>query len=466
MPQNPDSCPVPTPYPFGDDIHTLDLEPGYRRARQQGPVTRVELPHGGMAWLVTDHSLVRRVLVDQRAFSRAAANRADVARVPRELMPEESILAMDPPRHTLLRSAVAAMFGPSHTATFEPMVTETAQQLLTTFTAGRDTGDAVADYFAPFTAEVIGQVLEIPEPERTRAFELGLAMTSRTNGPATVAHSRTQFEAMLYRLAARGHGGELLAQLGGAVDGEILNLVMAVLIAARPSMTGFLASATLALLRDEAPYQQLVEDPSCIPDAAEELLRSVPLGLTGTLTRVALQDTQLGPVWVRAGEAVIPDIHAGNRDPEAFSDPDTLDLRRSPNPHMAFGNGVHFCLGAALARLEIRAVLSALTTRLPALRLTGTPPTWRPGARYAAWTDWKSHGRRTEDRSGPLRWQRGMRRNRAPPRAIERQWRGRAHRRHTPRRGHCGNPGELLPRPGHYAPKRDVIAARCLLMTM
>ena len=166
------------------------------------------------------------------------------------------------------------------------------------------------------------------------------------------------------------------------LDDEVVNLVIACLIGGRGSPTVFLSSALFTLLREPRHYRQLVDAPASIEAGVEELLRFVPVGVGGGFTRVATEDTRLGPVLVRAGDAVIPAMHAAGRDPQVFTDPDTLDLGRGTKlAHLAFGHGAHYCVGAGLARLQARIALHTLTTRMPGLRLAdpGDRGRWRAG---------------------------------------------------------------------------------------
>lgn len=368
------SCPVR--YPFGEQ-HTVDLEPDYRRC---GPVTAVELPSGARGWLATDHALVRQVLADPR-FSRELANRPQVARLSTEVLPAAAILATDPPRHTGLRTLIAPMFAPRQVAAMAPAVTALAHRLVDHLEAGGEPADIVAGFTEPFAAAVVCEIFGVPEHFRESVFALGDALTARDATSDSLAVARAECESLARAMAAENPTG-LFGLLGGSAeaDDEILNLIIACLIGGRGSPTVFLSSAVFALLRDPQHFRELVERPESIPDAVEELLRFVPVGVGGGFTRVAAVDVQLGPVLVRAGDAIIPAMHAAGRDPQVFDDPHTLVLDRGARlPHLAFGYGTHYCVGAGLARLEARIALETLTIRLPSLRLADSTEsgTWR-----------------------------------------------------------------------------------------
>ncbi|MFC8529172.1 cytochrome P450 [Nocardia sp. NPDC057227] len=371
------ACPAQR-YPFGD-VHTLDLEPDYRRA---GPVAAVELPSGARGWLVTDHALVRQVLADPR-FSREQANRAQVARLSTEVLPTAAILASDPPRHTRLRLLIAPLFSPRRIAAMAPAISVLAHRLVDDLgTTGRRV-DLVAGFTDPFAAVVVCELFDVAEQFRERVFALGDALTARDATAESQAEARAEFESLTRAIAAQNPTG-LFGRVGESpeLDEEVANLIIACLIGGRGSPAVFLSSALFALLRDPRLYRSLVARPELIPAAVEELLRFVPVGVGGGFTRVATDDVQLGPVLVRAGEAVIPAMHAAGRDPLVFADPDTLVLDRGSRvAHLAFGHGTHYCVGAGLARLEARIALEVLVTRLPGLRLADLADTgsWRRG---------------------------------------------------------------------------------------
>ncbi|WP_231390431.1 cytochrome P450 [Nocardia sp. CNY236] len=376
-PENPMlSCPLR--YPFGQR-HTLDLEPDYRRC---GPVTAVELPSGSTGWLVTDHALVRQVLADPR-FSRERANQPHVARLSTEVLPSAAILATDPPRHTGLRTLIAPIFAPRQVAAMEPAVTSLAHRLVDELVADEEPADIVTRFTEPFAAEVVCEIFGVPEHFRHQVFVLGDALTARDATLESLAVARAECESLARAMAAE-NPTVLFGRLGASAesDEEVLNLIIACLIGGRGSPTVFLSSAVFALLREPRHFRHLVKRAELIPAAVEELLRFVPVGVGGGFTRVATQDVQLGPVLVRVGDAIIPAMHAAGRDPRVFDDPDSLVLDRGTRlPHLAFGHGTHYCVGAGLARLEARIALETLTTRLPGLRLADPADngTWRTG---------------------------------------------------------------------------------------
>ncbi|WP_084497075.1 cytochrome P450 [Nocardia amamiensis] len=355
-------------YPFGNgNPHTSELEPEYW---SHGPISPVVFTSGLRAWLVTGHDLVRTVLADPR-FSREHANRDHVARLTLELLPPAAILANDPPRHTRLRMRIAAMFAPRQVAALEPTVAAAAEKLATRMEAAGGPVELISAYIQPFAAAVICELFGVPDRFREQVFTLGDALTDRDATTEALAEARAECEELTREMAAANPSG-VFAMLGESAeaDDEVVNLVIACLIGGRGSPTIFLSSAVLALLRDRARYQLLADNPGAIPVAVEELLRMVPVGISGGFTRVATADVQLGPVLVRAGDAVVPATIAAGRDPAVFDRPDELVLDRDGRArHLAFGHGTHFCIGASLARMEARIALTQLVSRFPSLHL-------------------------------------------------------------------------------------------------
>jgi cytochrome P450 len=159
-------------------------------------------------------------------------------------------------------------------------------------------------------------------------------------------------------------------------EAEAIATLILLLVAGNETTTNFLGNAVLALLRHPDQLQRLREDPTLTERAVEELLRYDPPAQT--TTRVALQEVEIGGRRIEPNQVVFAVLGAANRDPQVFPEPDRLDLARHPNPHLAFGEGIHFCLGASLARAESQIALRALLDRFPHLRLVEEEPCWRP----------------------------------------------------------------------------------------
>jgi cytochrome P450 len=363
-------------YPFGT-AEGLVPHPRYAELRTEGRMARIQSPWGGPAWLATRYDDVRRVLTDPR-FSRAlAAGREDVARARPFVEDPRTIMAMDPPAHTRLRRLVTKGFTARRVARMRGLVRGIVDDLL-----DADPTDLVAGFAWPLPMNVISELLGVPEADRAdfqscteETLALGVNL-DRTR----MERARNRLWNYLGGLVAqrREHPtDDLLSDMVAARDNddrlseeELVRLGVTLLIAGFETTANQIGNSLLALLADNgAGWHELVADPTLLPSAVEELLRYVPLVASAEFARVAREDVVVGGTRVRAGEAVLVELHAANRDSTVFPDPDTLDLARSSNPHVAFGHGIHHCLGAPLARLELQVALTGLITRMPGLRL-------------------------------------------------------------------------------------------------
>jgi cytochrome P450 len=365
----------------------LDLEPEYRRLQREEPVCRVRFPHGEPAWLVTRHADARTVLGDAR-FSRAESLHRDVPRTT-EVNFAGGIVAMDPPEHTRLR----ATCGQAFTARPVARLRESAEALARELLAGcGESFDAVEDFAVPYTLRMICALLGVPyaDSDRFRGWaEAGLATTAITEAERVEATTRMwDYIAELVARRKREPAADLVSAMTAAQsadtssaisDEELVVVVMTALVAGYETTSTQLPNFLYLLLSEPGLWDRLVARPALAGTAVEELLRFAPLEANGASPRYATVDLELGGVAIAAGEPVVAATVAANRDPRVFADPDRVDLARDPNPHLAFGRGPHFCLGAPLARLELRAALGVLAETRPGLRLGPEEPKWKTG---------------------------------------------------------------------------------------
>lgn len=367
------------PYPFGP-ADGLVPHPRYAQLREAGAPVRVRMPYGGVAWLVTRYADARTVLADRR-FSRAAAAGRDVPRARPPMDSPEMLISMDPPDHSRLRTLVAKEFTARRIEALRPRVREIVHSLLDALIAAGRPGDLAAALNWPLPVTVICELLGVPaaDHERFRAWtEMTLAMGADTNAEDIVA-ARDGLNAYLAKLIAQRRAepaDDLLSGLVAARDDadrlsedELVRLSATLLISGHETTANQLGNFVFLLLSDRARWARLVADPDLVPAAVEELLRFTPMAASVDFARVAVTDVELGGGRIAAGDAVLVALHAANRDRDVFDAPDELDLCRAHNPHVAFGHGVHHCLGAPLARMELQVALSALLSRLPTLRL-------------------------------------------------------------------------------------------------
>ncbi|GAB2827030.1 cytochrome P450 [Actinocorallia aurea] len=379
-------------YPFETD-HVLHLPSVLREAREGGAPVLVRPPFGPSAWLVTSYEDARRVLSGpefSRDRERVGVPLDGVSGVIPIDPSSGTLLAADPPDHTRLRRFVFRTFTPRRVEDLRDDTRRIADALLDEMVAAGPPADLVGGFGLDLPVRVICELLGVPASDRDRFTGWLDAMISGTAlSPAEVVAAIDEMNAYLADLAARRIDeptDDLIGALvreeieGESLTGEeVISLVRALLGAGHETTASQIPNFVYLLLRD-GDYARLAADPALIPRAVEELLRYVPLISQGSFPRFVLEDVELGGVVVRRGDQVLVDLGAANRDPSVFPDPESLDLARDANPHLAFGHGLHRCVGAALARMELQVALEALTARLPALRLA-TPDSalhWTP----------------------------------------------------------------------------------------
>lgn len=366
-------------YPFRP-IEGLRPHPRYAQLRAEGAPVRIRMPYGGEAWLVTRYADVRAVLASP-AFSRAAAAGRDVPRARPPMDSPEQIISMDPPDHTRLRTLVAKEFTARRVDGLRPRVRQIVDDLLDTVCKESPPADLAAGLAWPLPVTVICELLGIPadDHESFRAWtEMTLALGADTRH-AEIVDARDRLNTYLADLIAQRRAdpaGDLLSDLIAARDdadrlseAELVRLGVTLLISGHETTASQLGNFVFLLLSDRRHWAALVADPGRIPRAVEELLRYTPMAASVDFARIAVDDVELSGRRIAAGDAVLVQLHAANRDAAVFERPDELDLTRTENPHLAFGHGVHHCLGAPLARMELQVALAALVDRLPGMRL-------------------------------------------------------------------------------------------------
>lgn len=365
------------PYPF-PEAPALSLAPEYGEFRRTAGMPRLEMPYGGQAWLATRLADVKFVLADPR-FSRAAAVDRDIPRTMPMMETAGSILAMDAPDHSRVRRVVAKAFTARNVERLRPLIEGIIDDLLTRMTDGRTSADLVEELALPMAVTAISELLGVPEQERHQFHEWATLVTTISGAPIEeiIAADATLRQFLLGLIAERAeHPTEdLLSTLLAAHDeegrlseDEMVSLGVALLAAGHETTALQLAGHVFTLLNQRDQWQRLVDDPDLVPTAVEELLRLTPLGVV-TFARIAKEDVEVGGTLVRAGDSVVMQLAAANRDDAMVEHADELDFDRESNQHIAFGHGAHHCLGAPLARLELKTALGRLVRQLPQLRL-------------------------------------------------------------------------------------------------
>lgn len=368
---------VEFPFPAGDSLfHPV---PELARVQRDRPVAPFRGPDGRSGWLVTRFADVRQVLVDPR-FSRAQALGPDVPDL--GLAPTSGgILSMDPPGHTRLRRLVAGAFTARRVEALRPRVAHIVGELIDGLEAAGSPADLVERFSLPLPVRVICELLGVPAEDQPLFHScsermLGLSTGDPQSAPAALAEL-TAYLATLISLKRAEPADDLMTALIQARDdrdrlseNELVRLCATLLVAGHETTANQINMMLLTLHEHPDQLELLRKQPDRLPQAVEELSRFVQLGSAGAaMPRVATEEVRRGDVVLPPGAAVFPMIAVANRDPGLTADPDRLDLTREAAPHLAFGAGVHHCLGAQLARLELQEALRGLLTRLPDLRI-------------------------------------------------------------------------------------------------
>ncbi|MET9928549.1 MULTISPECIES: cytochrome P450 [unclassified Streptomyces] len=326
-------------------------------------------------WLVSDYALGRLVLSDRR-FSRAAAVAPGAPRLNSAAPSPTSMMSLDGTDHARLRRIVVAAFTTGKVSAMAPLVRRTATDLLEGMSRGGGSADLVASFAEPLPVAVLGALLGVPVEDR-EVFDSSVEVLFDITASSDLEKSRQQLllvdymSTLIDRKRLRDDD-DLLTDLIRAHDGdalskaELVSLGLALLTAGYETTVGQIGLAALAVLQGGVP-REWVKDENRVDALVEELLRATP-STAISFPRVALEDIEIGGIGIRAGEAVVVSLLHGNRDGSAFTGPEFLRDDRSA-AHLTFGHGIHRCLGAPLARLQVRSALLQLFAFFPELRL-------------------------------------------------------------------------------------------------
>jgi cytochrome P450 len=357
----------------------FDPPPGLYAQRREGPLTKVRLWDGSTPWLVTGYAEQRAVLADPRVS--AEIDRPGYPRtVP--LPPggvKRSFIGMDDPEHARLRRMVTAPFTVKRIEAMRPAVQKIVDDLIDTMLAGPNPTDLVEAFALPVPSLVISELLGVPYDDHQFFQENSRTIINRTAEPEQRHAAQETLSSYLDELVGqklKNPGDDLLSELAERVKaGELTRMEAArmgalMLLAGHETTANMIALGTLALLEhpDQLASLRESDDPRLAASTVEELLRYLHIVHNGRL-RAAVEDIEIAGRTIRAGEGLIMPNEIGNRDPEAFDDPDQLDIHRDARHHVAFGFGVHQCLGQPLARMELQVVYGTLYRRIPTLAL-------------------------------------------------------------------------------------------------
>lgn len=364
------------PYPPTEPV-ALEVDPALAQLRNEAGMCQAVLPHGKPVWLAVRYDDVKAVLSDKR-FSRGRAVGPDEPRILPFIQKANLLIATDGPEHDQLRQVLAAQFTMRGAERLRPKVQQIVDGLLDDMQRQGAPSDLMQALAMPLAGLVICELLGVPGPERSGFRELIDSFSVPALAGLTgeqIMKIGLELRRYLAELVERRHrepGEDLLSTLtrgGKLTDDQLVAIAVTVLIAGHEATADEIANFVYLLLTRPEQLRQLRERPDLIPSAVEEMLRYVPLGVGTGLPRLATEDVEIGGVLVHAGEFVLPVMTAANHDDAAFADPDRIDFTRPGNAHFSFGYGVHRCLGAALARMELQIAIGSLLRRFAGLRL-------------------------------------------------------------------------------------------------
>ncbi|GAA3541885.1 cytochrome P450 [Amycolatopsis ultiminotia] len=375
------TVPVPHGLPMERDAGPFDPPRRITRLREARPVSPMVFPDGHQGWLVTGYDAVRSLMADTRFSCRQDIG---VLHLPYEVPgmpviagPSPQIpgvfIAMDPPDHSRLRKRLTGAFTVKRMKQLEEHIVDVAEGQLDELARLTPPVDLVKEFALPVPSLVICELLGIPYPDRD-TFQANAAQFLVKDQPLerkmAAYHALTTYLSELVTGKRAAPGEDILSDLAGQDDltiEELTGIAFLLLLAGHETTANMLALGTFALLEHPEQLAELRADPDLLPGAVEELMRH--LSVVDVLYRYATEDIELGGETIGKGSTVVVSLLAADRDARQFENADDLDVHRSARGHLAFGHGVHQCLGQQLARVEMRAGFHRLLRRFPTLRL-------------------------------------------------------------------------------------------------
>jgi len=366
------------PYLMRDGV---EPSAGLREIRESAAVQETFTAFGTPAYLVTRYPDIRAVLADHERFSNRRTGTFGVSAEQNGIDahdPPGALLATDPPQHHRLRRMLAPMFTIRQMNHMESRIVEIVDEHLDAMEEAGAPADLVASFALPVPSLVICELLGVPYADRDgfqrrslRQLDMALAPVERQ----TVADESRSYMRSLVERARRAPGdgliGTLVREHGDEVsDDELAGIGALLLVAGHETTSNMLALGTVVLLQNPVQLAAVRDDPAAVGPAVEELLRYASVVQTA-IPRITTTDVEIGGVVIPGGSLVLLSLPSANHDPRFIDAPGTFDIRRGAPGHLAFGHGVHHCLGAPLARMEMRIAFPALLRRFPGLKLTG-----------------------------------------------------------------------------------------------
>ena len=360
--------------------------PALTALRAQDGIVRVPTPFGPSAWMLTRYADVRAMLGDAEAFANGwtpadlTPDDGDEApsRDPRQLSGDRAgnLLALDPPDHTRLRRMLTPEFTVRRMRRLEPRIVEIVEHHLDALERHGPPADLVSGYALPIPSLVICELLGVPTADQDEFQQRTSRQLDTTLSEPEKVRLAAESLAYMQDLVARARrdpGEDLLGMIirehdADLANDELVGIGNLLLVAGHETTSNMLGLGTLALLRHPDQLALVRDDPDAVAPAVEELLRWLSIVNSGS-PRLATRDVDLRGTTIHRGDLVLFNLPTANRDPELLDDADRLDVARTPSSHIGFGHGIHHCLGAPLARLEMRIAFPALLRRFPGLRL-------------------------------------------------------------------------------------------------
>ncbi|AYN43396.1 cytochrome P450 [Streptomyces dangxiongensis] len=371
----------------GDDLRR-DPHAVYARLRERGPVHRVRLPGAGEdyeTWLIVGYEEARAALADPRLAK-------DGAKIGATFLDEEMIgkhlLATDPPQHTRLRGLVTRAFTMRRVEQLRPRIQQITDDLLDEMLP-RGYGDLIDSLAFPLPITVICELLGVPDMDRAEFRKMSTEVVAPTNGTTeydAIVRLAEYLTGLIEDKRSAGPTDDLLSDLIRATaEGgdrlsaqELRGMAYLLLIAGHETTVNLIGNGVLALLTHPGQLAALRADMSLLDGAVEEMLRYEGPVQSATF-RYAREPLEIAGTPIEQGEQVVVGLTAAQRDGDRYSDPHRFDIRRDTRGHLTFGHGIHYCLGAPLARLEGRIAVGTLLERASGLALDGSPGEWLPG---------------------------------------------------------------------------------------
>jgi cytochrome P450 len=385
------------PLDLGSLAHKANAHAVYAALRVDVPVRQISLPQGQKGWLLTRYEDVSKLLKDER-FVKDPANAmtpemlARQPRIPGFLKPlMRNMLGMDDPDHARLKRLVQAGFTPKRIEMLAGRTEQIAEKLLGRL-KGQSEFDLISTFALPLPVAVISELLGVPDADQERFARWSHVLLSAPAGSWRIVLSLpgmiffVRYLRKLIAMKREKPADDLVSALvaieadGERLDSDELQAMIAILLSAgHETTTNLIGNGTLALLKNRDSFEKLRADPALATPAVEELLR-YDGPVEASTPRFARTDCDIAGTAIARGDVVLGSIASANRDDRVFANPDTIQFERTPNRHLTFGEGGHYCVGAALARMEGRVALNALLRHFPALHRgkMGDDLPWRP----------------------------------------------------------------------------------------